>query len=280
MTMTKAFTLVELLVVVAIMGLLGTASVGGYRQMQRGIELRGVTDNVERFLTLVASRAKIDRLPTAIYYWNETLRSKTDTESPIVVGRAVAIRVHGRISAYEDGMLIDEFNDLETQVVTFEDDEQTTESQSGGTAKASVKRLYRIKGDRTVDFANVSSIPEMAATGRKEYFLTRETPGSVEVSDRVIGRYGYKVDSSSSVSKDWVGDAYGFEFFSFELPHGFLFGRDYSDSAENPIRNEKSLVFTVDSSSGSLQIFHLRPNALGQLEPQSEGTVSVKTSEL
>ena len=41
--MRRAFTLIELLVVIGIMGLLGTASVGGYQQMRRGMEEQGVT---------------------------------------------------------------------------------------------------------------------------------------------------------------------------------------------------------------------------------------------
>jgi prepilin-type N-terminal cleavage/methylation domain-containing protein len=42
----KAFTLIELLMVVLIMGILGSITVGGYRAMQRGMEERGVMENV------------------------------------------------------------------------------------------------------------------------------------------------------------------------------------------------------------------------------------------
>ena len=57
----RAFTLVELMVVIMIMGILGTVSVGGYRAMQRGIEERGVMQNVNQFIRSAYQRAQIDR---------------------------------------------------------------------------------------------------------------------------------------------------------------------------------------------------------------------------
>ena len=46
----SAFTLIELLMVIMIMGLLGTVTVGGYRAMQRGMEERGVMENANHFI--------------------------------------------------------------------------------------------------------------------------------------------------------------------------------------------------------------------------------------
>ena len=67
--MKRAFTLVELLVVIGIMGFLGTVSVGGYRAMQRGMEERGVMQNVNTVVKTAFERAQIDRQPTWIWMW-------------------------------------------------------------------------------------------------------------------------------------------------------------------------------------------------------------------
>ena len=48
--MKRAFTLIELLLVVGIMGLLGTVSVGGYQQMRRGMEEKGVIQDVNTLI--------------------------------------------------------------------------------------------------------------------------------------------------------------------------------------------------------------------------------------
>ena len=107
----KAFTLLELLVVMGIMGMMAVMSVGGYRAMQRGMEERGVMENANHFIRAAYRRAQIDRQPVAVYFWNETLREETDTEPMIVVGKAVAVRRAGRVSRYIDPYLYDEFGD-------------------------------------------------------------------------------------------------------------------------------------------------------------------------
>ena len=47
--------------VVLIMGILGSITVGGYRAMQRGMEERGVMENVNHFIRAAYRRAQIDR---------------------------------------------------------------------------------------------------------------------------------------------------------------------------------------------------------------------------
>ena len=125
--MKKAFTLLELLVVMGIVGLLGTVSVGGYHAMQRGMEERGVMQNVNAFVRAAYHRAQIDRQPTAVYFWNETVRSRTMDEHEIVVGKAVAVRRFGRFSRVSGSVLIDEFADLD---LTYETDRESTGGQS------------------------------------------------------------------------------------------------------------------------------------------------------
>ena len=119
----SAFTLIELLMVVMIMGILGTVTVGGYRAMQRGMEERGVMENVNHFIRSAYRRAQIDRQPVAVFYWNELLRAETDTESLIVVGKAVAVRRAGRVTSTEKGGLCDEFADLDKELLVVDSDD-------------------------------------------------------------------------------------------------------------------------------------------------------------
>ena len=123
----------ELLVVIAIMGILGTVSVGGYRAMQRGMEDRGVMQNVNQFIRSAYQRAQIDRLPVNVYFWNETLREESDVETAIVVGKAIAVRRSGRFTKVQGSYLYDEFGDLNyNRLVLDEDDEDGMDASASG----------------------------------------------------------------------------------------------------------------------------------------------------
>lgn len=247
--MMRAFTLLELLVVMAIMGLLGTVSVGGYRAMQRGMEERGVMQNVNSFIRAAYQRAQIDRQPTAIYFWNETVRSSTDLENEIVVGKAIAIRRYGRFSDVHGGMLIDEFADLNSTYQTIGDDEG---AQGGTGARESQIFIYPM--ERISDIASASSLRRTAVEGkvknatRSVVFLSGQK--NDETSGEEIPQWGFVITDQGGVS--WrPGMAYGMEFLSIELPHNYIFGSDYSTSAENPIRGAGTLVFDVGVNRGT-----------------------------
>ena len=146
MKKNRAFTLIELLVVMAIMGLLGTISVGGYRAMQRGMEQRGVLLNVRQFVLAAQERARIDRVPVKVYFWNETLKEETDTEPPVIVGKAAAVRRTGRITQVQGEYLYDEFGDLQAML---------PETDSSGNVNESDDRkqgLYLYKMDSEKSF--------------------------------------------------------------------------------------------------------------------------------
>ena len=106
--MKRAFSLIELLVVISIMAVMGTVAVGGYRAMQRGMDERGTMENVNAFVRLAYQRAQIDRQPTVVYFWNETLQRESDSNNTLrVVGKAVAVRRGGRLTDVKGKYLID-----------------------------------------------------------------------------------------------------------------------------------------------------------------------------
>ena len=269
--MKRAFTLIELLVVVAIMGLLGTISVGGYRAMQRGMEERGVVQNVNQFMKAAWQRAQIDRVPVAVYFWNETLRGETDNETAVVVGKAVAVRRSGRITGVTGSFLRDEFGDLRYDRLTLdEDDDEDAESSASDTGVY----LYQINGSsdgaerkRSVIAQNTRARPlsQELALGQ----------GSVE-----IDAYAFEILDANGVT--WkVGDGYGFEFAEIQLPNNYIFGSAYKNETTDPVQEiQKSFFVPGRGSAGSgaaagsgstgrtIQLSCLRPDSAGELSAQ------------
>lgn len=256
----SAFTLIELLMVVMIMGILGTVTVGGYRAMQRGMEDRGVMENVNHFIRSAYSRAQIDRQPVAVFYWNELLRAETDTESLIIVGKAVSVRRAGRVTSTEEDGLCDEFADLDKErLIVDKDDLDDDNIDSGGTAESD----------------NWVAIYKMNSDGDCARQLVSQTTKPVSVSD-VLASTGRQVEIQSYAyvpvggAGNWkVGDAYGVEFAEIQLPHGYTFG------SENPTQaggepNVKHLWFSVgeDPRATGIDVYCLRPNSAGELEPK------------
>ncbi len=254
--MARAFTLLELLVVMGIMGLMGTISIGGYRAMQRGIEERGVTQNVNTMIRAAYQRAQIDRQPVAIYFWNETLRASSTDQDAIVAGRAVAIRRYGRFSDVQGGYLIDEFADLNLSY-----DKASDQGQSHG------KDFYIYPMEKLSQIESSSQLKRTLVAGRIEdcseslSFLTgddkvenvdgvTQKSGSTNVGNLEVPRWGFKVEDSGGV--DWKqGMAYGMEFLEIRLPENYIFGSSYSDSDSAPIKGAGTIVFDVGANSGN-----------------------------
>ena len=244
MTSRRAFTLVELLVVVGIMGLLGTISVGGYRAMRRGMEEKGTMQNVNTFIRAAYQRAQIDRLPTAVFFWNETLRAATADDNEVVVGKAVAVRRSGRISAVQGQLLVDEFADLEKSYPTDSD---------GGSA-SSENSLYLYPLDNLSQLESGSSLLRSTVEGR--VYLHETTPDYASgttgktLDGGRLSSYAFKLIDQNGVQ--WsAGMAYGFEFANIELPHGYIFGSSYSSSYSDPIKEAGAMVFYVGENSGN-----------------------------
>ena len=72
--MRRAFTLMELMVVVGIMAFLGLAATNGYNALQRGMAERGAVDAASAILKAAKERAQVDRVPTAVFCYNRMLR--------------------------------------------------------------------------------------------------------------------------------------------------------------------------------------------------------------
>lgn len=275
--MNRAFTLIELMVVMAIMGLLGTVSVGGYRAMQRGMEERGVMQSVNSFIRTAYQRAQIDRQPVVVFFWNETERLASEEHTEVVVGRAVAVRRYGRISAVSDGLLIDEFADLN---LTYPEQDDKSNG-SGSSARQAGNFIYPMENLSELQSGTALRRTAVAQAVRRStqtvnYLFKQdggETPlaGGQNDSQDQIPAYGFEVVDMGGVS--WkTGMAYGMEIMNIRLPNNYLFGSQYSSSMGNPISGAGTLVFDVAAGGGnglitggtqgrnSLPIYSLRPN--------------------
>ena len=268
--MKRAFTLIELLVVMGIMGLLGTMSVGGYRAMQRGMEERGVMQSVNSIIRAAYQRAQIDRQPTVICFWNETVRKESLDENVIVRGKAVAIRRYGRLSDVRDNLLVDEFADLELTYRAVDDEE---EDSSGSGATESQIYLYPV--EKLSDAQSSGNLKRSIVRGDVKdastlpLFLSGDKNDTT--ADRKIPAYAFELVEPGGVT--WKpGMAYGLEFLSLELPDNYIFGSDYSKDTANPVREAGTLVFDVGLNSGggltkngtsgrgTITVYSLRPN--------------------
>ena len=294
--MKRAFTLLELLVVIGIMGLLGTASIGGYRAVTRGMEERGAVDNASRFVHAAFQRSLIDRQPVAVYYWNETIKGETADDNAIVVGKAVAVRRAGRISRARGSYIYDEFADLNL----------TYPTNSASSAGSSVASMYLYPMDSVSDTSFERSrvatfvvsaqdagqnVQEIDPLGESDETMPNglTAPSDYNPVTIAIPMYGFEVlDGYSGWQR---GDAYGFEFASIDLPNGYIFGSDYSRDLGNPVRGEDVIRFRVSENSGSgahqgtdgkstVSVYCLRPNASGDIEAQEVGTSESPTTRL
>ena len=299
----KGFTLIELLVVIGIMGLLGTASVGGYRAMQRGMAERGVMESVDSFVRAAYQRAQIDRQPVVVYFWNETIREANDDFNEIVVGRAVAVRRHGRITKVNGNFLYDEFADLNLTYQTDDeegaggDDSNTmllypvdslSEAESSGNLRRTAVRGKVLKKKITpLYLSSADGTLQSGASGANQ-------PGSGDSNSGEIETYVFQTVDAGGVTWE-TGMAYGFEFAHLELPHNYIFGSTYSTSAGQPVKEAGTLVFDVGYNEGNgmssgtqgglgsraqILVSSLRPGEGGSLTAKSVGQSGDPTGSL
>lgn len=262
--MRKAFTLIELLAVIGIMGMLGVAAAASYGALVNGMKDRSSCAAASAVLREAGERARVDRLPTVVYCYNVCLKEPTKDEPGVVAGMMTAIRRAGRITQVKDRFLFDEFADLD-QCYNSTDDEGELKKMSG-------HRLFKYN-----DESSVQSRMQYSMVADAVY---KADNGSVGVAGEVTIFSGginnrtnnftsafYNLKTSDREPSAWkAGDGYGMEFAELRLPDGYVFGRQLPKKA-GAITEFKAVRCAPDASSGeTVDIYVTRPNASGSPE--------------
>ena len=299
-----AFTLVELLVVIGLMAMLGTISVGGYFAAVRGMADRGALQDTISLIRLAQQTCLIDQTPTAVLFYNRKMIQTAAAEDvSSQVGMAVAIKMAGRISYINNNILVDEFADWNQSYPVA----ANSISATGGTGI----RFYRMANlDRVADgITKCSSLMTpfvtyvdlgneyMIAAGKQVRTFCSDF--SKEGADNQVfsgtayangnnQRWGFRFSGGSGSGigqSEWhVGDAYGVEIGTLQLPNGYIFGSPSSGSGSTGINSVPSLKFRpsdvtswdkyeFQSLGNTVEISAYRPNGL-----KSVG--KIKTSDL
>ncbi|MBE6395780.1 MAG: type II secretion system protein [Lentisphaerae bacterium] len=245
----KAFTLVELLVVVGIMATMATMSIGGYFAIARGMADRGAISTATSLISLAQERSRIDLVPTAVYFYNEVIQTEDRNKGTefVAAGVAIAVRCSGRISRVTGDLLGDEFADLDLTYGLAED---------SGPSKSDTFRLYRFN-TRKMEYSSVYSEVVEDVVGNEAYLVEkpadrnfRKANGDSEDPNELIV---YSFRKAGDGNANWnVGDAYGYEFARIRLPDNYIFG------SPSDVPSEKELVKVV--------------NKVIECKPESNGT--------
>lgn len=261
--MTKrAFTLVELLVVVGIMGSLATMSIGSYFAIARGMADRGALATATSVISIAQERARIDLVPTVVYFYNEIVQEKNQNkgQEQISAGVAIAVRRSGRISRINGNFLCDEFADLDLAYGI---------ADSSGPSKSDTFRLYRFNSDK-MEYSAVYSEAVEDTIGNESYLVQKpvdrnfkKVNGDREDPNEMVV---YAFEKAGGGNASWkVGDAYGYEFARIRLPDNYIFGKasDVPSESKPVVLVNDVIECTPQSTASSLKtvkVYAKRPN--------------------
>lgn len=236
--MRRAFTLFELMIVIAIMAALATLSVNGYRALTKGMKDRSSLVAVQTLIDAARQRAEIDRKPMLVFFYDELLTKENESKGTDLVGHgvAVAVRPIGRITAVDGSeFFCDEFGDLD-QIYTSAD--LSDSDISAGARDGSAMRLYKMDDGRYVDVSPTVARRKFSAA----YIMTDDDSDAGGEGEKQIVSCAFRRIGGGSFR---VGDAYGGEFAAVVLPDGYYFG---SSAPKTETRNRVGEPLRIDAS--------------------------------
>ena len=232
--MKKAFTLLELLVVVGIMGLLGTAATNSYTALVRGMKERSAVAAASGLLRAARERANVDRVPTAVFCDTRLIKAPNSEENGVAAGVMTAVRRSGRLSYVSGNYLYDEFADLDH---TYEAEDREADLKKGGGV-----RLFRFGGINMSDMRYSIVSDRVFTDNQTQVTIFSGTEGNGPTTNILLKSF-YDMKTSARQATWRAGDAYAFEFNEIQLPDGMIFG---SSVPSDPSRDELVKVVVFD----------------------------------
>lgn len=287
------FTLIELLVVIGLMAVLGTISVGGYFAASRGMKTNGAIQDAMSFIRNAQQVSLIEQMPTAVLFYNRYTGRADDGGE--MYGTAVAIKMTGRISYVAGGLytaegqrmngingaLVDEFADWNTSfprdTANGNGDGNTLRlynmADIQNTAKQGINRCSSLVLNRT-GFVPLGGSGQSKAGSElliASSMLTDEFCDLYQKNEQNNKngckyyngndyRWGLGIASSQDglQRNDWhIGDPYGVEIGSFDLPMGYIFGSSIpSQDAKLNAANPAAIVFVPSTIRNADQYWY------------------------
>lgn len=219
--MKKAFTLIELMVVMAIMASLAAMAIGGYRAFVKGMGDRSALVAVQSLIDMSVQRAEVDRRPVAIYFYDELLQKDDESRGRDKRGNgiAVAVRPVGRVTKVDGELIYDEFADLER---TYE----TAIDASGSSELRGSMQFYLMDGS-SGEAKTFTVASDIVNSPFSEVLLLENAASSIVdaliTADPQIQGCAFKYLGGT---KPGTGAVYGSEFATLTLPDGYFFGSE------------------------------------------------------
>lgn len=244
----RGFSLMELLAVMAIMGILATVAVTGYFSAVRSMTRRRAVSNFVATLQQARQRACIDGTRMAVVCYPENTQSSTPQANLYVVCKAL-----GRVTSVSGSQIGDEFTPLDTIF-----GKATTAKETEGDYAFGSRRIYNLSSDKA-GFVEVEGMVKPGDFGVLESGITGD---QLSTTNRTL-LWCFVSSGGANTANFQIGDLYGIEASPVaSLPKNIYFS------------TEATFMFKPDGSTVGGSVIIVDQSVKGQQKPVATITVN------